>query len=86
MHKKNVSLHSKYKNMNIETLLQQGISQALDNLYSISVEPSQVQLQGTKKEFAGDFTLVVFPFVKQARKAPEAVANEIGVQLKANLP
>jgi arginyl-tRNA synthetase len=86
MHKKNVSLHSKYKNMNIETLLQQGIGQALDNLYSISVEPSQVQLQGTKKEFAGDFTLVVFPFVKQARKAPEAVANEIGVQLKANLP
>ncbi len=39
-------------------------------------------MQPTKKEFDGDVTLVVFPFVKQARKSPEMVANEIGEQVK----
>ena len=43
-------------------------------------------LQKTKKEFEGDYTIVVFPFVKQARKSPEAVASELGAAVKASLP
>ena len=43
-------------------------------------------LQKTKKEFEGDYTIVVFPYVKQARKSPEAVANELGAAVKASLP
>ena len=45
------------------------------------VEYSQIQLQKTRKEFEGDYTLVVFPLVKMARKSPEAVATEIGEKL-----
>jgi len=40
-----------------------------------------VDLQETRKEFEGDLTLVVFPFVRAAKKAPEMVANEIGEKL-----
>jgi len=70
----------------MESLLQKNISQILNKLYSIDIEPEQVVLQSTKKEFEGDYTLVVFPYVKQARKSPEAVANEIGNMLKTTVP
>ena len=69
----------------IEAKLQQSLAECLHTLYNISVEPKNIVLQATKKEFVGDFTLVVFPFVKQARKSPEAVANEIGEAVKARV-
>ncbi|MBR1851063.1 MAG: arginine--tRNA ligase [Bacteroidales bacterium] len=68
----------------ILTKLQSAISAALKSLYNIDIAPEKVDIQSTKKEFEGDFTLVVFPFVKQARKSPEAVANEIGAAV--NIP
>jgi len=70
----------------IDTNLQQAIAQALNNLYGIASDADSIVLQKTKKEFSGDYTLVVFPYVKQARKAPEAVANEIGEAVLAALP
>ena len=45
----------------------------------------QVQLQKTRDEFEGHLTVVVFPFVKAARKSPEMVGNEIGQYLVENL-
>ncbi len=54
------------------------ISKALKSLYNIDVDPQTIQLQKTRPEFEGDFTLVVFPYVKLARKSPEAIAEEIG--------
>ena len=65
--------------------MQNAISHLLCELYGIEVEPGQVVLQSTKKEFAGDYTLVVFPYVKQARKSPEMVAAELGEGLKASV-
>ena len=62
----------------IENKLQQAVSTALQRLYSIETAPETVVLQSTKKEFEGDYTVVVFPWVKQARKSPEMVANELG--------
>ena len=62
----------------IEQELQQAIAQALDKLYAINAVPEDVVLQTTKKEFEGDYTVVVFPYVKQARKSPDMVANELG--------
>ncbi|MCQ2298213.1 MAG: arginine--tRNA ligase [Bacteroidales bacterium] len=62
----------------IELKLQQAIAETLNGLYGIEIKEENVILQATKKEFVGDFTLVVFPFVKQARKSPEMVANEVG--------
>ncbi len=69
----------------IEYELQQSVSNALKQLYNHDVAPENILLQKTKKEFEGDFTIVVFPYVKAAKKSPEAVANELGEYVKANL-
>lgn len=66
----------------IENKLQQAVATALKNLYNIEATPESVVLQTTKKEFTGDYTVVVFPYVKQARKSPEMVANELGAAVK----
>ena len=58
--------------------LEQNISTALNSLYAVQVQP---ELQETRKEFDGDLTLVVFPFVRAAKKKPEEVAEEIGAKL-----
>lgn len=62
----------------IDLLLQESVRKALNSLYSISVDKKDIVLSATKKEFTGDFTLVVFAYVKQAKKSPEQIANEIG--------
>ena len=64
--------------MNILDTLSQAVSDALQSLYGIEQPAGGIVLQETRREFAGDFTLVVFPYVKAARRAPEAVATEIG--------
>ena len=62
--------------------LEQNISnlakEAVKSLYGIDAVDSQIQLQKTRPEFEGNITLVVFPFVKAARKAPQIVGDEIG--------
>lgn len=70
--------------MNIENFLQTRAYEVINSLYG-GIELSQVQLQKTRKEFEGDFTLVVFPFLKVSRKNPENTAAEIGEALKANI-
>ena len=72
--------------MIITKVLQQAISDALKQLYGVDQQAESVVLQDTRKEFRGDYTLVVFPYVKQARKSPEVVAGEIGEAVKAALP
>ena len=72
--------------MNITDHLTQAIAAALNELYSISADAASITLQETRREFSGDYTLVVFPYVKQARKAPEAVAQDIGAHVAANMP
>ena len=70
----------------IDSKLQQSVSDSLKKLYNIDVSADSVVLQKTKKEFSGDYTVVVFPYVKQARKSPEMVANELGAAVKEALP
>ena len=53
-------------------------------LYDVDAAENQIQLQKTRPEFKGNITLVVFPFVKPARKAPAQVAAEIGEKLIAD--
>ena len=72
--------------MNITETLTTAIAGVLKQLYGIEQAPESIVLQDTRKEFRGDYTLVVFPYVKQARKSPEAVAAEIGEAVKAALP
>lgn len=58
----------------------------IKTLYGQDIAPETVQLQKTKKEFAGHLTLVVFPFLKISRKKPEDTALELGRFLKAGIP
>ena len=71
--------------MIITDALTQAVAAALKSLYGIEQEAENIQLQETRKEFAGDYTLVVFPYVRQARKSPEAVAAELGEAVKQSL-
>ena len=67
--------------MNIETLISNAARDAVKALYGMDATEKMVQLQKTRSEFEGNLTLVVFPFVKAARKGPEQTAEEIGQYL-----
>ena len=67
--------------MTLEQQLSVLAKDAVKALYNVEAEDGQIQLQKTRPEFEGNITLVVFPFVKLARKAPAQVAAEIGEQL-----
>ncbi len=69
----------------LEEILTKQIKAIVKDLYGIEVEDKMVQLQKTRPEFEGNITLVVFPFVKAARKAPAQVAEEIGHYLVESL-
>ncbi len=70
--------------MKLELIVSQAVVQAVQSLYHVEVSLDSVQLQKTKKEFEGDVTVVIFPFVKAARKSPEDTAREIGQFLHDN--
>ncbi len=67
--------------MTLEQQLSVLVKAAVKALYNVDADDSQIQLQKTRPEFEGNITLVVFPFVKLARKAPAQVAAEIGEEL-----
>ena len=67
--------------MNIETLISNSVAEAVKTLYGMEATEKMLQLQKTRSEFEGNLTLVVFPFVKAAKKSPEQTAEEIGQYL-----
>src|SRR6056300_918847 len=69
--------------MNIETLLVKEISQTLQQLYG-EITGLKVSLEKTKATFEGDFTLVVFPYVRYSKVSPEETAKQIGEVLCKN--
>jgi arginyl-tRNA synthetase len=70
--------------MNLESSIQSIVKDAVSELYALEMELSQIQIQKTRKEFEGDLTVVTFPFVKAAKKSPEATGQEIGEYLQEN--
>ena len=68
--------------MNIDNYISELVLGVVTELYG-QVNPAQIQIQKTRKEFEGDYTLVTFPLLKLSRKAPEATATEIGEKLVA---
>ena len=72
--------------MNIEITIAESLAAAIKALYGQEVTIDKIQLQKTRKEFEGDFTFVVFPFLSLSRKRPEETAQEIGEALAANQP
>ncbi len=71
--------------MILETQIANALQNALKNLYNIDIEADPALVQPTRKGFTGDLTVVVFPWVKVARKSPDALGAEIGQQLLENL-
>ena len=72
--------------MTIDQIVSQSVSEAVKALYGIDTPASEIIPQATRKEFEGNLTIVVFPWVKAARKAPQAVANEIGQYITEHRP
>ena len=70
--------------MNIEALISKAAGEAVKALYDKDATEKMLQLQKARSEFEGNLTLVVFPFVKAAKKSPEQTAQEIGDYLVQN--
>lgn len=67
---------------NIIDIIQQKTSEAVAALYDTTFETAKIPVSNTRKEFEGDYTVVVFPFTKAARKKPEVIAEELGAYLQ----
>ena len=72
--------------MSIDQIIAQGVAKAVKELYGAETPADQIVPQTTRKEFEGNLTVVVFPWVKAARKSPEQVGTEIGQWLVDNEP
>ena len=71
--------------MNIETFISDAVRRSVEALYG-ELGDEQLQIQKTRREFEGDYTLVTFPLLRRSRKSPEATATEIGEYMAANVP
>ena len=72
--------------MSVDNIISAAVSRAVKELYGVDTAPESIVPQATRKEFEGNLTVMVFPWVKAARKSPEAVGNEIGEWLVKNEP
>ncbi|MDE5744036.1 MAG: arginine--tRNA ligase [Paramuribaculum sp.] len=72
--------------MSIDDIIAKGVAKAVKELYGVDTDPASITPQTTKKEFEGNLTVMVFPWVKAARKSPEVVGKEIGDWLVDNEP
>ncbi len=61
-------------------------AKAIHELWALELDADSVQVQLTRKEFEGDYTVVVFPFVRASRQSPEATGTAIGEWMVANVP
>ena len=69
----------------MEKILTDKVKEAIFSLYNHEVDEKQIQLQNTGKDFTGDITLVVFPFLGFSKKKPEETGEEIGNYLRENV-
>lgn len=69
--------------MNPEFIIENRVRDAVNALYSIYPEKGFIQIQATRKEFEGDFTVVIFPLLKISKKSPEVTGQEIGEYVKS---
>ena len=72
--------------MTVESIIAAAVAKAISQLYGSEIDPTSIVPQATRKEFEGNLTIVVFPYLKTSHKSPEATATEIGEWLVANEP
>ena len=71
--------------MSIESIIKGKVVEAISACYGQKVEEDSVQIQKTRREFEGDLTVVVFPFLRFSKKSPEETANDLGNYLQENI-
>ncbi|MEO6000325.1 MAG: arginine--tRNA ligase, partial [Chitinophagaceae bacterium] len=72
--------------MAISHLIKEAVIKSLDELYQQSFSDKDFQINQTKPEFEGDYTVVLFSLVKKLRKSPEVLGNELGTSLLEKFP
>ena len=70
--------------MTAENFIAAKASEAVKAIYGADIEASSLQVQPTRKEFEGDYTLVVFPLLRTTRQSPDATGDAIGSWLVGN--
>lgn len=79
-------LRSSLNSMSVTRHLRSAVIKALQDLYQQSFSEKDFQVNQTKPEFEGDYTVVLFSLVKQLKKSPDAIGNELGQKLTADHP
>jgi len=69
-----------------QKVIQEAVHETIKELFDQEATDSQIQIQPTRKEFEGEFTVVVFPLLKISKNAPEKTGQLIGEKLKDQLP
>ncbi len=72
--------------MSVVAQIKQVAANAINQLYNVALQPQDIAVNATKPEFDGDYTVVLFSFVKQLKKSPDALGNELGSYLVENNP
>lgn len=72
--------------MDIIGIIQEGVVKGVESLYGASITTDSITMNATRSEFEGDFTVVVFPYTKMARKKPEDIGQELGQYMLDNVP
>src|SRR6186713_1039969 len=72
--------------MNIAEQIRATSKNTLEKVYGLTIDEKNIQINETKPEFEGDYTLVLFSFVKQLKRSPEQLGKEIGETLTKNNP
>ena len=72
--------------MNLITNLKKSTAQCIHTLYGVQIPVEQVLVNATKPEIEGDYTIVLFAFVKQLGKSPEVLGKELGNAMMADMP
>lgn len=72
--------------MDIIKDIQQAAAEGVAALFGQTIAPQEIALTPTRKEFSGDYTIVVFPFTKFVKKSPDAIGQELGEYMKTHLP
>ena len=66
------------RSMSIQEIISAAVAEFLGSTYNHEVDASSVQIDKTRKEFEGDYTVVVFPFVRVMKNSPEKAGEELG--------
>jgi len=72
--------------MSVVAQIKQVTAQAINSLYSTEIAQQSILVNATKPEFEGDYTVVLFAFVKQLKKSPDVLGEELGAHLVATHP